>query len=337
MKAILFRCLKIVLWIVASLFVLAAILFVYFNLPGPEPREDVRFGITFSSRFARDLGLDAPEVLRALFEDLGVQRVRIPVYWDTVERERGTFDFSDIDWQLDMARQYDVDVILAVGQKVPRWPECFVPTWADTDDLKNEAAVRFIRKTIEHYKDRSEISLWQIENEPFLAFGICPPLSGATLDREISAARAEDSSRPILTTDSGELSTWIPAASRGDVFGTTLYRKLWSNRFGYITYPIGPNFFRFKEMLVRIFSRQKNFMVIELQAEPWANGSFMDVSLDEQWKTMNAEQLLENVRYARQVGFSDVYLWGAEWWYWLREKRGVSDVWDAARDVFRAR
>ena len=45
-------------------------------------------------------------------------------------------------------------------------------------------------------------------------------------------------------------------------------------------------------------------MVIELQAEPWANGSLTDVSLDEQWKTMNAEQLMENVRYARQVGFS---------------------------------
>ncbi len=337
MKAFFFRCLKIVLWVAVGTLALAVLLFAYFNLPGPEPREDVRFGVTFSSRFARDLGLDAPETLRALFEDLGVRRVRIPVYWDMVERERGTFDFSDIDWQLDMARQYGAEVILAVGQKVPRWPECFVPTWADTDDLKNEAAIRFIRKTIERYRDRSEISLWQIENEPFLAFGICPPISGATLDREIAAARSEDSSRPILTTDSGELSTWIPAASRGDVFGTTLYRKLWSNRFGYITYPIGPNFFRFKEQLVRLFTQQKHFMVIELQAEPWANGSLTDVSLDEQWKTMNAEQLMENVRYARQVGFSDVYLWGAEWWYWLKEKKETPALWNAARSIFRAR
>lgn len=137
MKAFFFRCLKIVLWVAVGTLALAVLLFAYFNLPGPEPREDVRFGVTFSSRFARDLGLDAPETLRALFEDLGVRRVRIPVYWDMVERERGTFDFSDIDWQLDMARQYGAEVILAVGQKVPRWPECFVPTWADTDDLKN--------------------------------------------------------------------------------------------------------------------------------------------------------------------------------------------------------
>lgn len=337
MKHLFLRSFRVFLWAFLFVFVLCAILFAYFNLPGPAPRGDVQFGVTFSSRFARDLGLDAPKVLRALFEDLGVRKVRIPVYWDVVERERGRFDFSDIDWQLDMAKQYNAEVILAVGQKVPRWPECFVPAWANTDVLKNEAAIRFIQETIGRYKNRSEVSLWQIENEPFLAFGVCPPISGETLDREVAAARAEDTSRLILTTDSGELSTWIPAASRGDVFGTTLYRKLWSNRFGYITYPIGPNFFRFKEQLVRLFTQQKHFMVIELQAEPWANGSLTDVSLDEQWKTMNAEQLMENVRYARQVGFSDVYLWGAEWWYWLKEKKETPALWNAARSIFRAR
>ena len=337
MKHLFLRSFRVFLWAFLFVFVLCAILFAYFNLPGPAPRGDVQFGVTFSSRFARDLGLDAPKVLRALFEDLGVRKVRIPVYWDVVERERGRFDFSDIDWQLDMAKQYNAEVILAVGQKVPRWPECFVPAWANTDVLKNEAAIRFIQETIGRYKNRSEVSLWQIENEPFLAFGVCPPISGETLDREVAAARAEDTSRLILTTDSGELSTSIPAASRGDVFGTTLYRKLWSNRFGYITYPIGPNFFRFKEQLVRLFTQQKHFMVIELQAEPWANGSLTDVSLDEQWKTMNAEQLMENVRYARQVGFSDVYLWGAEWWYWLKEKKETPALWNAARSIFRAR
>ncbi len=337
MKKIFLLFLKGFLWAVLSVCILAVILFIYFNLPGPAPRENVQFGVTFSSRFARDLGLDAPETLRAIFSDLGVRKVRIPVYWDVVERERGSFDFSDIDWQLDMAKQHGAEVILAVGQKVPRWPECFVPAWADTEALKNEAATRFIQETIDRYKNHSEISLWQIENEPFLAFGICPPISKDVLDREIAVAHRADPSRSILTTDSGELSTWIPAASRGDVFGTTLYRKLWSNRFGYITYPIGPNFFRFKEMLVRLFTRQERFMVIELQAEPWAKGSLTDVSLDEQWKTMNAEQLIENVRYAQQVGFSEVYLWGAEWWYWLKEKRETPALWNAAHEVFRSR
>ena len=332
------RGLKIFLWTAFSGFVFAALLFVYFNLPGPSPRSDVQFGVTFSSRFARDLGLDAPETLRALFVDLGVRKVRIPVYWDTVERTRGVFDFSDVDWQLNMAQKYGAEVILSVGQKVPRWPECFIPTWASGNEtLKNEAAKRFIKETLDHYKNRPEITLWQIENEPFLAFGLCPPLATETLDQEIAAARREDSSRPILTTDSGELSTWIPAASRGDVFGTTLYRKIWSARFGYVTYPIGPNFFLFKEWLARLLTNQKNFMVIELQAEPWVPGSLTDISLDEQWKTMDEKKLLENVDYARRVGFQEVYLWGAEWWYWLKEKKDTPAVWNAAREIFRPR
>lgn len=336
-KIFLWWAFKVFLWASVSLGVLIAILFVFFNLPGPLPREDVNFGVTFSSRFARDMGLDPEQVLRATFEDLGVRSVRLPVYWDMVEIEQEVFDFSDVEWQLDMARDFGVDVIVAVGRKVPRWPECHIPRWVpENEAMRAEAAERFVRETIRWFRNRSEISTWQIENEPFLAFGICPPLSRTALDREIAVAREADPSRPILTTDSGELSMWIPAAGRGDRFGTTLYRRIWNDRFGYITYPIGPNFFRFKEFLTRMFTVQEHFSVIELQAEPWAPGSLLEVSLSEQTKTMDAEKFREITRYARQVGFPDIYFWGVEWWYWLREAKGDPSMWDAARDVFRA-
>lgn len=314
---------------------IVVVFFIYFNLPGPSPREDVSFGVTFSSRAARDLGLDPKEVLSATFSDLGVRKVRIPVYWDTVETSPGTYDYSDIDWQLAEAKQYKAEVVLAMGQKVPRWPECFIPSWAKGDDaLREERLVDFVAHTAERYREHSEIVMWQVENEPFLAFGEnCPVANADLLDREIAAVKKTDASRPVLTTDSGELSLWIQAASRGDVFGTTLYRRIkkWGT---YVTYPVGPNFFRFKEQLVRLFTKQKNFIVIELQAEPWANGSFRDVPLDEQWETMDEKKFAENIRYARQVGFSDVYLWGVEWWYWLKMDRNHPELWDAARKVF---
>lgn len=329
------RIVKFFLWTAASFFVLVVILFVFFNLPGPPPRENVSFGVTFSSRFAKDLHLDPQKVLFSIFDDLGVRKIRIPVYWDTVEGERGVFDFSDIDWQLNLAKQYDAKVILAIGQKVPRWPECFVPKWADENEsLRNEAVLRFIKTTIDRYRNHSEVVMWQIENEPFLAFGVCPPIVADVFDREISIAKKTDPSRPILTTDSGELSTWIPAASRGDVFGTTLYRRIWNKWFGYVTYPIGPNFFHFKEFFTRLFTNQKNFIVIELQAEPWTNGSFLSVPLEEQWKTMDEKKFLESIRYARQVGFSEVYLWGVEWWYWLKESKNIPDIWNISRNLF---
>ncbi len=329
------RAALILLKVVAAIFFVVVIFFVFFNLPGPSPRRDVSFGVTFSSRFARDMGLDPRETLDAILRDLGVRRLRIPVYWDSVEANQGKLDFSDVDWQLDLARRYGAEVILSVGQKVPRWPECFVPAWASRDETtRNDAAALFIARTINRYRSHSEISLWQIENEPFLSFGICRPLSPSTLRREVLTARLLDGSRQVLTTDSGELSTWISAASIGDVFGTTLYRRIWNARVGYITYPVGPNFFLFKKWFAEVFSGQKNFMVIELQAEPWAPGSLREVSLDEQWKTMDSGKLLENVEYARRIGFSDVYLWGAEWWYWLKVSKGENSLWNAAKAVF---
>ena len=196
--------------------------------------------------------------------------MRLPVYWDLVEKQPGIYEYADVDWQLDEAKKRDVAVILTVGIKVPRWPECHIPQWVGDD-----ASVR---------------------------------------------------------TDSGELSLWVQAASRGDEFGTTLYRDIYSPKVGgYFEYPIGPNFFRFKEKMVRWFTSQEHFSVIELQAEPWASGWIADISLSEQFKTMNETRLVENVDYARQVGFHDIYLWGGEWWYWMKTQQGNEGYWNAIK------
>jgi hypothetical protein len=138
-----------------------------------------------------------------------------------------------------------------------------------------------------------------------------------------------------MLTDSGELSIWLPAAKRADIFGTTMYRKIYKPGFGYFTYPLGPNFFRFKESFVRLLSEQDRFVVIELQAEPWASGWVGEVSIEEQFRTMNPDLLRQNVEYAKRVGFPEVYLWGVEWWYWLREKHDMPETWDVARELFR--
>jgi hypothetical protein len=77
--------------------------------------------------------------------------------------------------------------------------------------------------------------------------------------------------------------------------------------------------------------------VIELQAEPWINGSTIDNSLDEQFKSMNPAQLRANVDYAEKVGFPEIYLWGVEWWYWLKEKQGHPELWDTAKELYKNR
>ncbi len=320
------------------LFVVAAaiLLFGYFNLPGPAPREDVSLGMTFSSKYAEGLGLDWKETYLALLDEVGIRKLRLPVYWDIIEKEPGVYDFSQVDWQLEEAAKHQAEVILSVGQKVPRWPECHIPEWAkESDTTRREALLSFIEKTVTRYQNQSVITTWQVENEPFLDFGICPDFDVKLLEQEVALVKKLDPTRPVLLTDSGELSLWYGAASRGDEFGTTLYRDIYSKHVGgYFTYPIGPNFFRFKAWMVKTFAKQHNLMVIELQGEPWASGWLPTVPLEEQFLTMNEVKLRENVDYARRVGFHDIYLWGGEWWYWLKVKGHYPAVWDTGKELF---
>ena len=50
-------------------------------------------------------------------------------YWDEIEQTQGVYDFTNISWQLEEAQKRDVNVMLAIGRKVPRYPECFQPEW----------------------------------------------------------------------------------------------------------------------------------------------------------------------------------------------------------------
>ena len=307
----------------------------YLNLPGPKPREDVVLGMTFSPRYAEGLGLDWKETYVAMLDDLQVKRLRLSLYWDLAEPKKDEYDFSQLDWQLDEAGKRNAEAIVAVGLKVPRWPECHIPEWAKDDEaLRRKEMLQMFELTVKRYKDDKTVTSWQVENEPFLPFGICPKFDPYFLTSEVALVHELDPSRPVIVTDSGELSLWYKAAREGDIFGTTLYRHIYQKRLGYVTYPIGPNFFILKEWWARLMSDQEHFMVIELQAEPWANGWVGTVPLPEQFITMDETKLVENVTYARRVGFKEIYLWGVEWWYWLKVEKNYPALWDTGRELF---
>jgi hypothetical protein len=331
---ILKKILKIAYISLASILLFIAVVLIYFNFPLKTPDKNFELGTTFSSRNAEDMKLDWKETYIAILDDLKIKNIRIPVYWDLVEPQDDQYNFSDLDWQLSEAQKRNAKIILVVGQKVPRWPECFIPSWTSNDDPeKIEKLIDFEKVVINRYKNNPEIAYWQVENEPFLAFGICPTISTNQLDREIAAVKSADATHPIIVTDSGELSFWIQAAKRADIFGTTMYTNVYSRKIGYWRYPIGPNFFKFKQFLIRVFAGQKNVMVVELQGEPWINGWLGDAPLDEQFKSMNARQLLEHVNFARKTGIDKIYLWGAEWWYWLKVEKNHPELWDQAKNI----
>ena len=65
---------------------------------------------------------------------------------------------------------------------------------------------------------------------------------------------------------------------------------------------------------------------VSLQAEPWLKGNNFDKApLAEHYETMNIERMKKNLDYAERVGMPRAYLWGAEWWYWLKQK-GQMDI-----------
>jgi len=314
---------------------LIIIVFCYFFIGKAKPVEKIDFGVTFSKIQAERLGLNWKETYLAILDDLKARKIRLIAYWPEIEPERGKFDFEDLDWQIEEAGRRGAEIILAVGQRLPRWPECHEPEWAQNQEsrIKNQELLKYLEKTINHYKDRQAIKFWQVENEPFLGtFGECPKLDKRFLDREIALVRSLDN-RKIIITESGEFSTWVGAARRADILGTTLYRKV-HGIFGYVRYPIPAIFYQRKTALIKKFFGIEKIIVIELQAEPWGPDQIWKISLEEQFKSMNLEEFRKIIDYTKRAGFSEAYLWGAEWWYWLKTVHNDDSMWKEARALF---
>lgn len=309
------------------------LLFILLIQPPKGISSDIRWGVAFSKPFAIDMGLDWKETYLAILDDLKVKNLRLPIYWPDIELQENNYVFDDYDWMLKQAEKRNVKLILVVGRKLPRWPECFEPQWLKNN--KNEKLLEYIETVVNRYKESSALYSWQVENEPFLDYGQCPKLDVEFLDKEIELVRSLDSKHQILVTDSGELNLWLKAAKRGDIFGTTMYRVIWDKNLGYVNYRLlPPQFFWLKANLLHLFYPQKPIIVSELQAEPWGPGLIYNVPLEEQFKSMNLKQISENIEFAKKVGFPEVYLWGAEWWYWLKVKHQDPSFWELAKKIF---
>jgi hypothetical protein len=62
-----------------------------------------------------------------------------------------------------------------------------------------------------------------------------------------------------------------------------------------------------------------------------------DSPIEEQKKTMDLEQFKKNIEFAKKTGLDEFYLWGSEWWYWLKEKHNDSGIWEEAKKLFSER
>lgn len=297
------------------------------------------FGVTFSNKYAKELGLDWQKTYLAVLDDLNVSHLRLVAYWDDIEVKPGKYDFFDLDWQITQAEVRDRKIILSVGQRMPRWPECHRPNWVSSlnSEQSTKSLMNFLTATVNRYKSSGNIIAWQVENEPLLSiFGECPTPDINLLKKEVALVKDLDKSRPIIVTDSGELSTWQSAATVPDILGVTLYRIVWNKYTGFWDYFfVPPSFYRFKADITQVLHKNlKGVIVTEMQMEPWTLGKAMtEMTLKEQQRSFNLQRFKNNIYYAQKTGISQNYLWGVEYWYWLKES-GQPQIWNQAKTLW---
>jgi len=256
-----------------------------------------------------------------------------------VEPTRDTWNWNELDTQVAMAQERDADVILAVGRRLPRWPECHVPDWASSlswEEQKN-ALRKYIREVVTRYRDRKAVVSWQVENEPFLtvyAKQECGDLDAAFLDEEIALVHTLDPTRPVLVTDSGNLGIWYGAYQRGDMFGTSVYVYLWNEATGPFRTFLPPETYIVKRSLMQLLFGKKDSILIELSIEPWLNKPVEEADLTTQFSRMSIGSFDEILTYAAKTRLTPQYLWGAEWWYWLKQEKGHPEYWERAKKLY---
>ena len=323
-----------------AIIVLLVAFFIWFlSGEGVKEPHDITWGVSFFPKQAQDLGLDWRTVYIALLDDMGVKRLRLAVPWNAVSRDRGVYDFSDIDWMLEEADKRGATVTLNVGRKLMRWPECHDPQWIYGTPLEefDSLVLEFLEDTINNLKHHENIVMWQVENEPIFPFGECYGVrpSKDLFKREVALVRSLDE-RTISTTDSGELASWLSVSSEVDRLGVSLYRVTDNPTFGRFFYPLRPGFYQKKEKFVKAINKNlQDVFISELQLEPWTLVPLSMTPLGEQFKSMSFNRTQANIDFAKRTGFSEVYLWGVEWWYWLKLEHRDARFWNLGKELIR--
>lgn len=298
----------------------------------------IEIGTTFVPNYSRYFELDPEETLLAIFNDLEIKNIRLVSYWSTHEKERGNYDFSELDWQMDMAERHGAKVSLAIGLRQPRWPECHPPEWAKNlpRDQWQPELMKYLQATVERYRDHPALESYQLENEYFLkVFGICPDHSRDRLVEEYDLVKSLDSKHPIYVSRSNNALGWPMYDPQPDSSAVSVYKRVWDKTLTkrYFEYPFPAWYYGTLAGTYKLYSGRETF-IHELQAEPWMPEGFdmKTSSIEEQNESMDGPRLRTRFEYGRATGMKKIDLWGAEWWYWRKVHHKDPSLWDAAKE-----
>lgn len=329
------KIIQIVL-VILGIIVVGILLLSYRSTP-----KEITYGMSFSKFRTDELNLPFEETYLAILDELGVRHFRFSAHWPDTEPQNDQFNFKELDFQMEEAQKRDADVVFAVGRRLPRWPECHDPEWVRgmSEEERNQEVLEYIEAVVTRYKEYDNIVYWQVENEPFLslfAYEHCGDLDEEFLQQEIDLVKRLDPDTPVLVTDSGNLGLWYQPWSMGDAFGTSMYRYFWNSEVGTFKSRLPASFYKVKHNLIHLLVGKQPTMIIELSTEPWLVAPIVDTPIETQLERMDIEKMEEVLRFAGKTGFDTQYVWGAEWWYWMKE-RGYGQFWEYGQEIFQPR
>jgi hypothetical protein len=304
-----------------------------------EHRKPLVLGASFIPAYAESLGLNAQETMDALINQVGIRNFRLVSYWDQLEPQPGHYDFSSLDWQFQKVATAHGTITLSVGLRQPRWPECHVPSWAanEPEGVWQPQLEQFMTAVVNRYKNSPVLRSYQVENEFFLqGFGKCTNFDRSRLVSEYNLVKKADPQHPVIISRSNN-AIGIPLGQpQPDEFGVSIYKRVWSPPIGrYYEYPFPAWYYAFIAGSQKILTG-KDMIIHELQAEAWPPNyqSITETSLAEQKKSLDGPRFESRIKYGEATGMRQIYLWGAEYWYYRLVVLHDPSLWNVAKQNF---
>jgi len=304
-----------------------------------EPNKPQQLGVSFIPDYATYLGVDPQANMDALI-GIGVKQFRLVSYWSDGEPSKGQYDFTQLDWEFAKAEKAHASVILTLGLRQPRWPECHIPDWAsnETQSIWQPQLENYMSAVVNRYKSSPSLQSYQLENEYFLkGFGLCTNYDPNRLTSEYNLVRSTDPNHPIIIPRSDNALGVGVKPPVPDMYSISIYRRVWDATLThrYLEYPFPSWYYAFLGGLQKMVNG-KDTIIGELQAEAWSpNGqTILQTNLSEQSKTLNAHRLQQTFTFGKNTGMKQIELWGGEYWYYRKVVLHDPSLWNVAQQEY---